>query len=349
MIWPFNRKTEKRSSGAGYTSQMIASRTDYITGTSGQAELCAAVQSAVSLWENGLSIADVKGTNILSRSTLAIAGRMLALRGEAIFYITDNSLISASDWDLTTKLGKPVAYRLTLPDVGGGATVTALADEVLHFRIGADANQPWQGTAPLRRANLSAKLLQVIEAALVDVYVNAPLGSAIVPMPETPEADLADIARKFRGSRGTVLVRESVNVQAAGGPAPAQDWKANDLTPDLSRANLDKSLNQARDQINSVFGILPALNSATTTGPMVREAQRHLAQWTLQPMAELMADEASQKLSASVSLDVLRPLQAFDAGGRARAMMGVIQALSQAKDAGIDPEMALQLVDWKTE
>ena len=80
---------------------------------------------------------------------------------------------------------------------------------------------------------------------------------------------------------------------------------------------------------------------------MVREAQRHLAQWTLQPMAEQMAEEASAKLSASVSLDVLRPLQAFDAGGRARAMMGVIQALSQAKDAGIDPEMALQLVDWK--
>jgi hypothetical protein len=57
-----------------------------------------------------------------------------------------------------------------------------------------------------------------------------------VPMPETPETDLADIVRGFRGSRGKVLVRESVTVAAAGGPAPAQDWRANDLTPDLSKA-----------------------------------------------------------------------------------------------------------------
>ena len=250
---------------------------------------------------------------------------------------------------MTTKLGLPVAYSLTLPDVGGGSKVTALADEVLHFRIGADANHPWTGTAPLRRANLSARLLNVIEAALVEVYGNAPLGSSIVPMPETPEADLSDIARGFRGSRGSVLVRESVNVQAAGGPAPVQDWKANDLTPDLSRANLDKVLDQSRDQINSVFGILPALNNAATTGPMVREAQRHLAQWTLQPMAELMAEEATNKLGSAVTLDVMRPLQAYDAGGRARTITGIIQALSQAKEAGIDPDIAMKLVDWNAE
>ena len=349
MIWPFQGKTEKRSSSTGYTAQIISARSDYITGTSGQAELCAAVQSAVSLWENGLTIADVNGTDILSKSTLAIVGRMLALRGEAVFYITDNRLIPASDWTLTTKRGQPVAYSLTLPDVGGGSKVTALTDEVFHFRIGADANHPWTGTAPLRRANLSARLLQVIETALVEVYGNAPLGSSIVPMPETPEADLSDIARGFRGSRGSVLVRESVNVQAAGGPAPVQDWKANDLTPDIARANLDKTLSQARDQISSAFGVLPALNNAATTGPMVREAQRHLAQWTLQPIAELMAEEATNKLGSTVTLDVLRPLQAYDAGGRARAMTGIIQALAQAKAAGIDPNVAMKLVDWGTE
>ena len=43
----------------------------------------------------------------------------------------------------------------------------------------------------------------------------------------------------------------------------------------------------------------------------------------------------------------MRPLQAFDAGGRARAMAGVIQALAMAKEAGVDPEQAMKLVDWK--
>ena len=347
-MWPFKSKTETRAaSGTGYTAQMIQARTAYITGTSGRAELTATVQGAVTLWENGLSVADVEGTDLLTRRALAIAGRMLALRGEALFYITDEALIPVSDWDLSTRLSRPTAYRLTLPDIGGGKSVTALAGEVLHFRIGADAIQPWFGTAPLKRSSLSADLLEIIERALVEVYGDAPLGSSIVPMPETPETDLADIARGFRGSRGKVLVRESVQVQAAGGPAPAQDWRANDLTPDLSKALLDKTLDQARDQINAAFGILPGLNNKATTGPMVREAQRHLASWTLQPMAEGMAEEATDKLGNAVTLDVMRPLQAFDAGGRARTVTALVKALAEAKAAGVDPAMALNLVDWK--
>ena len=347
-MWPFKSKTETRAtSGTGYTAQMIQARTAYITGTSGRAELTATVQGAVTLWENGLSVADVEGTDLLTRRALAIAGRMLALRGEALFYITDEALIPVSDWDLSTRLSRPTAYRLTLPDIGGGKSVTALAGEVLHFRIGADAIQPWFGTAPLKRSSLSADLLEIIERALVEVYGDAPLGSSIVPMPETPETDLADIARGFRGSRGKVLVRESVQVQAAGGPAPAQDWRANDLTPDLSKALLDKTLDQARDQINAAFGILPGLNNKATTGPMVREAQRHLASWTLQPMAEGMAEEATEKLGSAVTLDVMRPLQAFDAGGRARTVTALVKALAEAKTAGVDPAAALHLVDWK--
>lgn len=347
-MWPFKSKTETRAaSGAGYTAQMIQARTAYITGTNGRAELTATVQGAVTLWENGLSVADVDGTDLLTRRALAIAGRMLALRGEAVFYITDDMLIPVSDWDLSTRLSRPTAYRLTLPDIGGGKSVTALAGEVLHFRIGADANQPWFGTAPLKRSSLSADLLEIVERALVEVYGDAPLGSSIVPMPETPETDLAYIARGFRGSRGKVLVRESVQVQAAGGPAPAQDWRANDLTPDLSKALLDKTLDQARDQINAAFGILPGLNNKATTGPMVREAQRHLASWTLQPMAEGMAEEATDKLGSAVTLDVMRPLQAFDSGGRARTVTALVKALAEAKAAGVDPAMALNLVDWK--
>jgi hypothetical protein len=106
-------------------------------------------------------------------------------------------------------------------------------------------------------------------------------------------------------------------------------------------------LDQARDQINAAFGILPGLNNKATTGPMVREAQRHLAQWTLQPMAEAMADEATDKLGNLVTMDVMRPLQAFDAGGRARTVTALVKALAEAKAAGVDPATALHLVDWK--
>ncbi|MGM0742741.1 MAG: hypothetical protein ACQEVT_14330 [Pseudomonadota bacterium] len=80
---------------------------------------------------------------------------------------------------------------------------------------------------------------------------------------------------------------------------------------------------------------------------MVREAQRHLAQYTLQPVAALLAEEATAKLGQPVAVDVMQPLRAYDAGGRARAAAGVVQALAQAKEAGVDSEVALELVGWQ--
>lgn len=347
-MWPFKQKTreETRSSGTGYTSQIMQARADYIAGVDGVAELTGTVQACVSLWEGGLSLSDVEGSDLLTPSILALTGRALALRGEAVFYLMGDRLIPASDWDLTTRFSKPTAYRLGLPDTAGGQSVTALAGEVLHFRIGCDVNMPYVGQSPLRRSRLTAGLLQAVETALSDVYDNAPIGSQIVAFPETPETDMETIARGFRGNRGRVLIRESVNVGAAGGPTPQLDWGTRDTTPDLSKIMSRDTLTAAKSSVEMVFGILPGLSNPATTGPMVREAQRHLAQWALQPIAEMIGQEVSDKLDQSVKLDVMRPLQAFDAGGRARAVSAVIQALSLAKEAGIDPKSALSLVNW---
>ena len=351
MFGLFRRKGHKdreaRSYGAGYTAQIMAARESWFSGQSGMAELTSTVQACVSLWEGGLSLADVSGTDLLSPSTLALSARALALRGEAVFVIRDDGLLPCSDWDLTTRFSKPTAYRVGVPDTGGGRSMTVLAGEVLHFRVGSEISMPYVGSAPLRRARLTAGLLQTLESALGEIYANAPLGTSIVPFPESPETDMESLARGFRGTRGRVLIRESVNVQAAGGPAPAQDWKASDVTPDLSKAMTRETWAAARSGIEMAFGVLPGLSNPVTTGPMVREAQRHLAQWALMPVAAMIGQEASEKLGQPVQLDVMRPLQAFDAGGRARALGAIIKALGEAKELGVDPEQALKLVDWK--
>ena len=80
---------------------------------------------------------------------------------------------------------------------------------------------PWQGTSPLRRSSLTAELLQTLETTLAEVYANAPIGSQVVPFPESPGVDLETLGRGFKGRRGRVLLRESVNVAAAGGAAEA--------------------------------------------------------------------------------------------------------------------------------
>lgn len=64
------------------------------------------------------------------------------------------NLVPCHDWDLTTKDGQPRAYRLNIAEAGGGRAVTALAQEVIHLKIGVVPAAPWAGVSPLRRASL---------------------------------------------------------------------------------------------------------------------------------------------------------------------------------------------------
>jgi phage portal protein BeeE len=337
---------EKRSAGSGFTAEIVAAREAYISGRRGIAELTATAQSCVSLWEGGFSLADVQGSDMLDGRTLALIGRSLALRGESVFLIADDGLVPCSDWDLRTRNGRPTAYRLSIPEAGGGTTQTALAAEVLHIRIGCDPAAPYYGTAPLKRASLTAGMLNAVESALTEVFELAPIGSQVVPMPEQPEQDTNALGRSFRGQRGRVLLRESVTVSAAGGPVPATDWRPSSLSPDLEKSMTAETLTAAREAILGAFGVLPGLFNSATTGPMVREAQRHLAQWTLQPIATLLAEEATEKLGGAVTIDTMGPTQAFDAGGSARAFATLVQGLAMAKEAGIDAKAALAMLDW---
>jgi phage portal protein BeeE len=341
-------KEETRSTG-GYTAQLIGARESWIAGRDGLADTTAAVQACVSLWGGAMAAADVSGTSLLTRRDMALAARSLALRGEFVALVTETGLRPAADWEFQSRDGKPSAYRLSLWEASGAVSVTALAGEVVHFVIGADPVAPYYGVSPLRRAPLTAGMLHTLETALAETYANAPLGSHIVPFPESAETDLEVLARGFRGRRGRVMLRESVNVAAAGGPAPAQDWRPASLSPNLTDTMAVQSWAQARAGVLNAYGVLPALVSDATTGPLVREAQRHLATWTLQPIAMQMAEELTAKLGTPVEIDTLRPLQAFDAGGRARAMATIVQAMAQAKEAGIDPAVAARLVDWQAD
>ncbi len=333
-LWPFKRR-EHETRSKSYTTMLMDARADMLA-RDDVSELSATVQGCLSLWEQGLSIAQ-SNNPLLTPSVLALTARSLGLRGESVWVIDDDRLIPVDLFDITTRGAVPRAYRVTIPDVGGGTSTTVLADEVLHFRIGCNPASPWRGTPPLQRAAVTAGILHAIEDTLAEVFANAPIGSQIVAMPETTPGDNDKLAASFRGKRGRVLLRESTQVTAAGGPAPATDWKPSDLTPNLRDSMVVDTLRESKGAILNAFGVLPALVNGQTTGPLVREAQRHLAQWTLTPMAVMMAAECTTKLS-DTTIEVSAPLHAFDAGGRARAMTGVIAALGMAKEAGLTDE-----------
>lgn len=335
----FRRKpAETRNAmGAGFTSMILAARESYISGVSDLAELSATVQGCVSLWEQAFASADVAGTDMLDRRTLAMLARSVAMRGEALFLIRDR-LVPVSDWDLSTVDGMPRAYRCSIPEVGGGRQETVLAGEVIHVRLAADPFAPWSGQSPLRRAALSAGMLQAVESALRDTWADAPIGSQVLPLPDGSADDMAKMRSAFRGRRGSVLVVEGVAQAVAAGMHPLADKRREDLTPDLHRAEAGQLLGAAQASVCHAYGVLPAMLNPATTGPVVREAQRHLAQWTLEPLAKLVAEEASEKLGATVSIDVVRPLQAFDMGAKSRSVLALV-------NAGLPAADALRLVD----
>lgn len=98
-----------------------------------------------------------------------------------------------------------------------------------------------------------------------------------------------------------------------------------------------------------VFGVLPCLLVQGAQGPAIREAQRHLVAWGLQPIATMMTQEISEKLGTKILPDVGRPLQAFDVSGRARALATIVGAMAQAKEAALSDDLvqaALEKVNW---
>lgn len=55
-------------------------------------------------------------------------------------------------------------------------------------------------------------------------------------------------------------------------------------------------------------------------------------------------------MGATVAIDLLTPLQAFDQDGSARAVATLVQATAQAKEAGLDPAVVAAIfakMDWQ--
>ena len=338
--WFRRPKPEQRSVDASgsYTMLAMMARAEAITDAG--ADLSGVVAGCVNLWANGLSMATTE-SELLTPEVLASMGRQLATEGNSVWYIGPQGLVPVSDYDLTTTDARPRAYRLSVPEIHGGASITALAGEVLHIRIGADARSPWQGIAPLRRAQISAGLLNATEVALAEVFRDAPIGSKVLGMPEASAGANSKLAHSFKGKHGRVLVRDSSTVYAGSQGAP-DDWRPADLTPNLRDSMALESLKSAREAVLHVYGVLPALMNDQSAGPVIREAQRHLATWTLAPMAKLIAHEVKAKTGEAVALDVFTGLGAYDAGGAARAMATIIDALATAKAGGVSPAEVLQ-------
>jgi hypothetical protein len=296
------------------------------------------------LWSNAFAagIVPERWRTLIDPPTLALIGRSLATRGQAVAHLagtTDISLTFATDWDLSTRQGRPVAYRLQIPEAGGGFQVHTLADETIDIAINRDIITPWHGQSPLRKASLSADLLAAIEGGLVDAF-NGSWANQILATPELSETQRDRLEAKLKGTRGGLALVESTRTLAAGSPPPQNDWRPEGLTPDTRGLEPVAHLEATRNSIMSAFGCPPLIFSAGAQSAAIRESQRHLVLYTLAPIAKIAATEIGRKLNdPDFSIDLVTPLAAADSAGRARAV-GVLVG------NGMPLEDALKLVGW---
>ena len=152
---------------------------------------------------------------------MALIARSLALRGEFVGVIGSDGITPASDWDVATRNGRPVAYRVGIPEAGGGRTETLLAAEVLHVRIGSDPVAPWTGHAPLR-GRPSPRTSCTRSRRRCATFTGTRLSALrFFPFPMARPTTWQAMRGAFRGRRGGTLVVEGVAQAVAAGMHPS--------------------------------------------------------------------------------------------------------------------------------
>ena len=313
-------------------------------GVSVSPEDLATVEACAGLWERSIASAAVEpmgaALEAVSPQVLALAGRGLALFGQAVFLIDVDpmqglTLSPASSWDVS---GSPLEwiYRVDLIGPSGSRTVTRPGASVLHFRIGADSRAPWRGRPPLRRSQATANLAAAIEAQLT-AESKLPTGR-IVPLSGTGEQ-----VKKV----GSMIARGGITVTGLGQAAPGQEqvpssrYQPQKLGPDPADAFGQLRRHVAED-IASAFGVPPSLFNPSGDGAGQREGWRRFWAGTVAPIGSLLEAEIRAKLApeARVSFPALR---ASDEDGRSRSVARRANAFKTFLEAGLDREAALRL------
>ena len=343
-LWPFGR-TETRASIGDATDVALAHLQTIAAGEPGTARALAVVETCAGLWERAFASATVKpdapALRSVSSHLLAVMGRALAYRGEFVGVIEIAEgiamLTPATTWDITGAASPSGwLYRLDLTGPTSTRTMTLPSDAVLHVRIGASAETPWQGRSPLARSPLTAGLAARVEKAL-DKDQRVPVGR-IFPI-ETPSPGQRESIERSIVKGGMTIVDQ---MSPRGEQQPSERWNPVAYGPSPDQVSVTLRDHLVNDVL-SAFGIPPVLYATTGDGSGQREAWRRFWAGTMQLIARLLQAELRAKLDprAEVMLDALR---ASDEDGRSRAVSRRVQAASMAVEKlGMQRGEALRL------
>ncbi len=337
MKWPWEAAIDKRVDAAieerGYGDLILAGLEATVAGTTPNILRTSALETAARIWSDVLSAATVEGTTVLTKRVRRMIGRQLVRNGESLFVIDVEGgrvrIYPAADWEVRAGW----SYRVsTIQPPGGSKSQTYSPESVLHFMWETEPREPWKGVSPLGSANLLSKLAANSENKLQE-EAGGP-SALILPIPDDGDSPAAKQLRKdLAGAKGKAVLAESTTAgwddEQKG---TSSDWKAQRLGPMIPE-EMVTLYGDVLGRVLSACGIPPSLGGAgQADGTRLREDYRRFVMMTVEPMADMIAEEASEKLEEEISFD-FRNIWAHDIAGRASAYAKLRSAEMSDADA----------------
>ena len=341
MGW-FSRKqqvqeTEKRN----YTSQIIQSLEASVKKDGSNPGGLSSIQACAGLWARAMSVANVEPANALTKlltpKTLYDIGRSMLLNGEIIYLIrnTNNgiNIHACSEVDIQGQLDW--TYRCVVSGPTSDLVVNVGSDSVIHPRINATAKTPHQGGSPALVPFTSTDLASAIEFGLKE-EAEANHGYVLpAPTEGLNDEDLGLLKDDLRELKGrTALVPTMQKGWSDGQNVPgASNWNPRriGINPEEGLVTLQENINIS---ILGACGVPPELLSGRASDTGRREAWRQFLHGTIQPTADIVAYEFSEKLETNITFN-FNKLFASDIQGRARAFNSLTSGGLSLADAGI--------------
>ena len=318
----YRPKPEVRES---YTDQVVAASVARASGAKPSAAV-AAIEAAAGLWERAFASAR---SETLTAGQLALIGRSLLLRGEAVWHVSrGRRLAPASSFAIQGGLfPESWTYRLNLAGPATTRTVSATAGTVFHARLGLSPTRPWAGCSPLTACKQTVDALAYVERSLAEEH-SGPVGS-IMAVADPEES--TQVASAIGAAAGDVLLGESASTGLAGDPS-RNDWNPHRFGPAPSQGTT-VSRDSLERAIWAACGV-PVELLRPSSGVDAREAWRRFLFSTVAPIGEIISAEL-KRLGLASELDWTE-LRASDLQSRARSY-------KQLTDSGVAAARAEQL------
>ena len=202
-----------------------------------------------------------------------------------------------------------------------------------------DPRRPWAGVGPLlQRASVSAALLARLEGRMSEEA--SAVSGHLLSVPDTSDETIAQLQTDLRTLKGrTAFVRTSKNwgteegKQSAGVPGEYVQRRIGAVVPE---PNIKLRSDAGMDLVSSC-GVPAAMMRSDADGTASRAATSRFLDFSVQPVADVMAAELSMKLGVPVSLG-------FEHLRRADTVLTMARAAAQLTKAGVGVDEALDAV-----